>query len=136
MSPTRLSYVADYCLELAATSWVSCFFKCAQLCTGNCSKYSTGKCAKVHSMQFKIFEMCKIVIQKKHCCNSLSQALTPYSQNMLLLLASIPPPAPTVNVQGTPLRRSAAESMTAATRKDIEHSGPLDSQLICSKGLP
>lgn len=54
--------------------------------------------------------------------------------------ASVPPPAPTENVLDTPLGGAAEvrydESMTAATRQDIKHSDPLDSQPICSKGLP
>lgn len=54
--------------------------------------------------------------------------------------AALPPPGPNENVLGTPLWRAAevryGESMTAATWQDIEHSDPLDSQPICSKGLP
>lgn len=44
------------------------------------------------------------------------------------------------NIGDTPLRGAAVldngQSMTATILQDIEHSDPLDSQPICSKGLP
>lgn len=60
------------------------------------------------------------------------------SANTMVLCCA--PRALTKIILDTPMRGAAAmhygESMTVAAWQDIEHSDPLYSQPICSKGLP